>query len=525
MLPLDLQRKIATLLCYTPRTVGVNGAQWVQDESVPLLTGLHNNIRAMRLVSHAHRTLINSTVKRVHVPHHDFWGAPHDLCLPHGQYPAVTLMDLRYCSITQATTVLRHCFENAQRFPSVARLAIGPFIDGHHSRRAPNRLHEVLRRIYIPTLQHLRVSLGSPPDDWLRLPNLPLDYRLFSSVAQLVSLEVSTGTWRTNPFTSALDFPHLLDLCLDDCDGVHDHIFTHISAMTRLERLSIRNTIVGVGTCPIPHLPALTSLTCLNLSHTHVTNHDIAPFTALRQLQRLLLESTWMMESWDPPPAPRPRGFGRPHATETLSQLTALTCLNLRHTQCAQGAHRLSSLTRLRQLHLGGATRDLHSHTWGVSDTGLQHLTTLTQLTRLQVPNNGGIGRAGLQAIARMSALQELDLRSTACTDSDLPFLRGLPALRVLALDKWEGHLDAGFALLLGATSLRSVSVGKCRLSASVWLLLRLRPDLRSRRRQNDNLSYHIIDCGPKSTSCVPHWRYGNTIMHSLRTRTSYADW
>ena len=71
VLPLDLQRAITALLCYNPRTVGADGAPWVQDESVPALTSLHNNVRAMRIVSHAHRHYRNwlpghSCSRRVH---------------------------------------------------------------------------------------------------------------------------------------------------------------------------------------------------------------------------------------------------------------------------------------------------------------------------------------------------------------------------------------------------------------------------------------------------------------------------
>ncbi len=517
-LALDLQLKVAALLCCSCDPTGTKIRERYD---------VQNDIRAMRLVSHAWRTLVNNTVKRVCIPHCDFWDAPNGVPLPHGQYPAVTRMDITFCSMNQAAKVFRHCFQDAQRFPSVAQLTIGPFMDGPYKRPEIEHLHDVLRHISIPSLLHLRVHLGSPPHSWLPLPDFPLDYHLFSRVAPLVSLNVSTGTWKTNPFSRTHDFPDLLELCLDDCDGITDRMFTHISTITSLERLSLRNTDIGVRTCPIPHLPTLSSLTCLNLSFTYVSNQDIAPLTALHRLQRLLLESTSIMEYWEPLPAPRPRGFGRPHATETLSQLTSLTCLNLRHTECAQGVHRLSSLTRLRRLHLGGAPHDQHSDTMGVSDTGLQELSTLTQLTRLQVPNNGGIGREGLQAIARMVALQELDIRSTACTDSDLPILRGLPALRVLALDKWGEELGSGFCQLLSAPSLQSVSIRKCRLSALAWGVLGSRTDLRSRCVETPGgyVSYHIIDCGAMSTSCAPHWRFGNMVMYSFRARTSFTDW
>lgn len=422
-------------------------------------------------------------------------------------------MDLPACHQRQAATILRSCFSEPPRFPAVVHLHIGPLHGTFTEWQA------LLHTIALPCLRslHVRYKGGAHEEP-------PFNFTHFSSLTSITALQLSQGSqpfggpyswWGYGiPYSNLEAFPTIIDLCLDNCAEADHHLWPHLTGLTRLRSLSLRNTEVAAGQCPIPHLPTFYNLTCLNLSYTGTSNLDIAPLTALQHLQRLLLENTHLCSQSD----------DVVDIDNTLAKLVSLTCLNLRGTHCAQGAHHLSALTRLQRLHLGGNTSDERSSWIGVNDTGLQALTTLTQLTRLQVPANGGITRQGLQAIATFAALQELDISwSTRCTDSDLLCLGSLTALRVLAVDNWPVTLDSGFHKVLHIPTLSCVSLRNCTLTVRVAQLLCNRQDMHVRSQSSGPNRFSLIEIG--HPVFPRHYCSGNVVLHSFRARTSFTDW
>lgn len=66
---------------------------------------------------------------------------------------------------------------------------------------------------------------------------------------------------------------------------------------------------------------------------------------------------------------------------------------------------------------------------------------------------------AGVRHLARLPALQHLDLTGTGVTDSGLQVLRHLPALRTLSL-AWNGVTAAGITVLAGCDAIEQVTLG-----------------------------------------------------------------
>ncbi len=92
-----------------------------------------------------------------------------------------------------------------------------------------------------------------------------------------------------------------------------------------------------------------------------------------------------------------------------------------------------------------------------ISDAGIAHLATLTELTTLLLAYTR-IGDAGLARLAALPNLQTLDLSHTAITNAGLAHLRALPNLQTLLLaDTRVG--DAGLAHLQSLTRLTTLDL------------------------------------------------------------------
>lgn len=102
-----------------------------------------------------------------------------------------------------------------------------------------------------------------------------------------------------------------------------------------------------------------------------------------------------------------------------------------------------------------------------ITDAGLKHLVELKKLTYLNLcwpdrKRGGLISDKGLAEIAKMTALEMLDLRATQVTDAGLPKLQALPNLKELKLGN-TAITDQGLASLQSIKSLESVNVHNCK--------------------------------------------------------------
>ena len=112
------------------------------------------------------------------------------------------------------------------------------------------------------------------------------------------------------------------------------------------------------------------------------------------------------------------------------------------------GLELLRQLATLKELELTGMT-----------DTRLQYLASMSQLTRLSLGRHGfsRITDAGLEYLSQLTNLRALVLLSTKVTDSGMIHLQGLQALQSLDVTSTNVTLE-GLRQLEGLTNLRNVA-------------------------------------------------------------------
>ena len=477
--------------------------------------GVRSAVKGLREQSRACRAAVNSSVKHVTAPSFDIWNqeeeAPEQLP---STYTGVTALDLTRCTIRQATSAMAHCLRTVHRFKNLVKLRIGPsFVSTRAATEGCKGLYALLSDLPLPRLNDLEIRLGIPNEvgHW----GDPLQIREFTRYTTLKTLRFCSGEWRDADVEHLSSFTTLTALHLHDCHNTFHRALRYVGGLTRLQQLSLAHN------CDLHALPCaclsliktLSELTCLNLSYSTVHNQDLVFFTTFRRLRVLLLEGTAIYDTL---------GQGEhPKACDALAELTTLTALNIRDTHCAQGVHKLSCLTRLGQLHIGG-TRLPFS---GCSDAGLLALTGLGCLTRLQVPNNPSISRVGLEAIACLTALLELDLMAVPCQDSDLFVLSALTNLRVLALDNWLHPLGHVFRKLVSGPSLRLVSFNGSDVKSTVLDELEHLPDAQIRQNSRGAYRYRFLEIGSWSRDSSHGGIAGHPVLHTLRNRTALTEW
>ena len=102
-----------------------------------------------------------------------------------------------------------------------------------------------------------------------------------------------------------------------------------------------------------------------------------------------------------------------------------------------------------------------------ITDAGLNHLASLKKLTYLNLcfpdkKHGGIISDKGMDAIAKLTSLETLDLRATQITDAGLAKVKTLPKLKELLLNN-TAITDAGLVNLESAKTLRVVNVFNCK--------------------------------------------------------------
>ncbi len=251
---------------------------------------------------------------------------------------------------------------------------------------------------------------------------------------------------------------NLKRLLLQDT-SVTDAGLAHLPKMSRLHRLQLwaqhNNELTEAG---IAHLGDLPTLREFNLSVNEITDAWLARLGSLANLHVLDVGSS----KWEITDA-------------GLAHLRNLT--NLRHIEMS-GPHEIglgyfSNLTNLQSLEVSLweindaqlaqlcnltslRTLSLSSRRLGVTEVGLAHLSTLTNLAYLDlnVPAcRSQITDAWLAHLGKLVNLQRLDFSGSRITDAGLAHIRGLTKLEVLNLSDTQ-TTDTGLAHLSALTSL-----------------------------------------------------------------------
>ncbi|CAI5518924.1 unnamed protein product, partial [Closterium sp. Naga37s-1] len=234
-----------------------------------------------------------------------------------------------------------------------------------------------------------------------------------------------------------------LELCGEA--SLTDAVLAHVAGMTRLSTLDLSNSS-GFTTHGLQQLYTLPSLSCLVLYSTPVGGGgdgavSLEGIGAASGLDSLVLENTSVGDG-DLEPLT---------ALTSLSDLSLGCCYNLTPALMLHVAR----LTGLEDLSLGGCgmgnevlplltcLRHLSSLTapHGVTDAGLQHLLALPSLQRLSLCDCLGVTSAGMLHVGRLTSLRALSLPNTRVTNEGLQHLTSLTDLISLVLP--PGHLTA----------------------------------------------------------------------------------
>ena len=142
---------------------------------------------------------------------------------------------------------------------------------------------------------------------------------------------------------------------------------------------------------------------------------------------------------------------------EYVAQLTQLTKLVL--TGCGKitdtGLDYVAQLTLLTSLNLRNCKK--------ITDTGLKHVAQLTQLTSLALTGCGKITDLGLQCVAQLTQLTSLNLSyCVKITDTGLKHVAQLTQLTSLNLDCCDKITDMGLEYVAQLTQLASLNLDNC---------------------------------------------------------------
>jgi internalin A len=202
----------------------------------------------------------------------------------------------------------------------------------------------------------------------------------------------------------ALELATLIKNCATDDD------LARLAQVPGIERISMALQLKEVTDAGFALLEGLRGLSSLSVSG-QVTDRGLAHLRDLKQLTSL---SFWGL---------RITGSGLQHLAglEHLNDLVfssaAITDNSLAY---------LAPFRRLKSLLLSGSP---------VSDDGLGHLTPLAPTLKRLILRATNITDAGLRHIAKLTALNELDLTHTQVSDEGIQHLHMLTSLRTLCLD------------------------------------------------------------------------------------------
>ncbi len=228
-------------------------------------------------------------------------------------------------------------------------------------------------------------------------------------------------------------------------DGFGDQHVAYLKDATSLRSLGLAMT--NVTDAGVAHLSNLTHLEYLDLWHTGVTDACLLYLKPMRSLKRLNIR----VEYPDPKNPPFTiRGIAQ------LAEMQSLEHLDLPNFGMTDECLALvSKLQNLRYLWVGCNSNSV------LSDAGLEHVAKLKRLEQLQISGTG-ITDKGMPLIASLTGLIKLGLHSApGVTDDGLVPLKALKSLRILTLPEHCGITLAGLSHLNSLSELRHLHAGQ----------------------------------------------------------------
>jgi Leucine-rich repeat (LRR) protein len=286
----------------------------------------------------------------------------------------------------------------------------------------------------------------------LTFSHLPLGNKATPPLAQLRHLQklVLTGCGLTEGALEPLEgLSALRELHLSYNEKLPGQELRHLAPLTRLTTLEVRAT--RVGDKDLSHLSGLTSLTILDLEETATSDEGLAHLAGLKQLGYLGLNGT------------RVKGPGLRHLAG-MKELCALSLWDLPDFT-GEGLQHPSGAARLEGLDLSSA---------GVTDAGLAQIKQLRQLTRLKLaayghpelnweffqdPHPERLSDKGLEHVGTMTNLKELSVSGSGITDAGLAYLDRLEKLEDLGLGFLPNVKGPGLEHLKGLTGLKRLNL------------------------------------------------------------------
>ncbi|MHC4526296.1 MAG: HEAT repeat domain-containing protein [Planctomycetota bacterium] len=233
---------------------------------------------------------------------------------------------------------------------------------------------------------------------------------------------------------------------------ISDEALKYVSQIGSLVYLSLATTpVTDKG---LAHLGKLSALQTITLEHTSITGTGFSYLAGLDWLTRLCLQGSGVTNE----------------GLREIAKLKSLETLNLYGTKVTdRGIRCLEDLTRLRELDLTG-TDDISDVSLehigkitsleklelpeGLTDAGLQNLTSLTKLKRLNISRMLYLG-GGLEPLKNFKKLESL-LLPQELTDEDLAFVGTLTSLQELPINN-SPITNEGLAHLAGLKSLKKL--------------------------------------------------------------------
>jgi len=248
------------------------------------------------------------------------------------------------------------------------------------------------------------------------------------------------------------EVPELLTLKLDGHFG--NEALKSVGKLTKLKRLSLAGHFDDEG---LQYLGSLTNLESLCLSSPHLKGAGLAKLAALSDLRYFRIReispdlSLAELKQW---PALEALHLGDKSITDTTLQ-TLAELPQLRSLTCAGAAITDNGLAAFGGLH---HLEELNLISTSVTDAGLEslsqnryHQKTLRRLCLGETGNfhdSPKITQSGLQALSRLSHLEELDLRQINLLAVDLNVLESA-SLRRLCIQGLDGQEKARASRLL----------------------------------------------------------------------------
>jgi hypothetical protein len=151
-------------------------------------------------------------------------------------------------------------------------------------------------------------------------------------------------------------------------------------------------------------------------------------------------------------------GFLRDQDLELLRKTTRLRRLELRYSlQAGEQLRYVIGLAQLQSLQLSGPC---------VDGTSLRHIAGLTQIQALDLNSCDNVSDDGIEHIAALTNLRELQLADTKVTDAGLRYLKALTQLQTLTLSSTQ-VTDAGLEHLARLTALRELDLNHTKITGA----------------------------------------------------------